>query len=101
MPGGSMTGAPKVRAVEIIEELEPVRRGPYAGAVGYIDLSGDLDLSITIRTAVIARGKIHLQVGGGIVADSTPDGELAETYAKATALQRALRPHDPTTEGQH
>ncbi|HWG84485.1 MAG TPA: aminodeoxychorismate synthase component I [Deinococcales bacterium] len=90
MPGGSMTGAPKVRAMEVIEELEPVRRGPYAGAAGYLDLSGSLDLSIVIRTAVLRAGRVHVQVGGGIVADSTPEGELAETHAKAAALRRAL-----------
>jgi para-aminobenzoate synthetase component I len=92
-PGGSMTGAPKIRSMEIIEELEPVRRGPYAGSVGYFDLSGTMDLSIVIRTAMIdhARDRVLVQVGGGIVADSQPQLELEETYAKARAILECLR----------
>ena len=92
-PGGSMTGAPKIRSMEIIEELEPVRRGPYAGSVGYFDLSGTMDLSIVIRTAMIdhARDRVLVQVGGGIVADSQPQLELDETYAKARAILECLR----------
>jgi para-aminobenzoate synthetase component I len=92
-PGGSMTGAPKIRSMEIIEELEPVRRGPYAGSVGYFDLSGAMDLSIVIRTAMIdhARDRVLVQVGGGIVADSQPQLELEETYAKARAILECLR----------
>jgi para-aminobenzoate synthetase component I len=92
-PGGSMTGAPKIRSMEIIEELEPVRRGPYAGSVGYFDLSGTMDLSIIIRTAMIdhARDRVLVQVGGGIVADSIPQLELEETYAKARAILECLR----------
>jgi para-aminobenzoate synthetase component I len=92
-PGGSMTGAPKIRSMEIIEELEPVRRGPYAGGVGYFDLSGSMDLSIVIRTAMIdhVRDRVLVQVGGGIVADSKPQLELEETYAKALAILECLR----------
>ena len=91
-PGGSMTGAPKIRSMEIIEELEPVRRGPYAGSVGYFDLSGTMDLSIVIRTAMIdhTRDRVLVQVGGGIVADSQPQLELEETYAKARAILECL-----------
>jgi anthranilate/para-aminobenzoate synthase component I len=89
-PGGSVTGAPKIRAMEIIDELEPVRRGPYTGAIGWIQ-AGDLELAMTIRTAVIARGAIHLHVGGGIVADSRPERELAETEEKAAAWRQILQ----------
>jgi para-aminobenzoate synthetase component I len=92
-PGGSMTGAPKIRSMEIIEELEPVGRGPYAGSVGYFDLSGTMDLSIIIRTAMIdhAQDQVLVQVGGGIVADSQPQLELEETHAKARAILECLR----------
>jgi para-aminobenzoate synthetase component 1 len=89
-PPGSMTGAPKVRAMEIIEELEPVRRGPYAGAIGYIDASGAMDLSVVIRTAVVHGERVSVQVGGAIVADSDPADELAETQAKGRLLLQAL-----------
>jgi anthranilate synthase component 1 len=90
-PAGTMTGAPKVRAMEIIDELEPERRGPYAGAVGYI-ASGDtrMDLAITIRTCVIAGGEASIQAGAGIVADSVPEREWEETGNKARALLTAL-----------
>ena len=71
-PAGTVTGAPKVRAMEIIEELEPTRRGPYAGAVGYLGFSGNLDFCITIRSFTIHQGQVYLQVGAGIVADSDP-----------------------------
>jgi para-aminobenzoate synthetase component 1 len=89
-PGGSVTGAPKLRATEIIEELEPARRGPYTGATGWLGAAGDLDLAVAIRTAVIRGGRLTLWVGGGVVADSTPAGELAETWDKARAFSRAL-----------
>ena len=85
-PGGSVTGAPKQRAMEIIEELEPVRRGPYTGATGWLGAAGDLDLAIAIRTALVRNGRLTLSVGGGIVADSRADAELAETIAKAAAF---------------
>lgn len=89
-PGGSITGAPKVRAMEIIDENEPIRRGIYTGSIGYIDFNGDADLNIVIRTFVIKDGKAHFQVGGGIVADSVPELEYQETLDKGRALMRAL-----------
>ena len=89
-PGGSVTGAPKIRAMEIIEELEPARRGPYTGATGWLGAAGDLDLAVAIRTATIRDDRLTLWVGGGIVADSTPAGELAETWDKAQAFSRVL-----------
>jgi len=89
-PAGTVTGAPKVRAMEIIDELEPVARGPYAGAVGYIGFSGNMDTCITIRTIVMARGRAYVQAGAGIVADSVPEREYVETVNKAKALVRAL-----------
>ena len=90
-PAGTMTGAPKVRAMEIIAELEPERRGPYAGAVGYIAAGGRrMDLAITIRTCVIAGGVASVQAGAGIVADSVPEHEWRETENKARALLTAI-----------
>jgi len=89
-PAGTVTGAPKVRAMEIIEELEPTRRGPYAGAVGYLGFSGNLDFCITIRSFTIHQGRVYLQVGAGIVADSDPATEFQETVSKGLALMRAL-----------
>jgi anthranilate synthase component 1 len=88
-PAGTVTGAPKVRAMEIIEELEPTRRGIYAGAIGSFSYNGDADLAITIRTLVAERGKGYIQVGAGIVADSVPRREHYETENKAGALLRA------------
>ena len=89
-PGGSITGAPKIRAMEIIDQLEPTRRGVYAGAVGYLDLFGNLDFCIAIRTLVCIRNKIYIQAGAGIVADSVPEKEYLETVNKARAMIRAL-----------
>jgi anthranilate synthase component 1 len=89
-PAGTVTGAPKVRAMEIIDELEPVARGPYAGAVGYIGYSGNMDAAITIRTIVMANERAYVQAGAGIVADSVPEREYLETVSKAKALVRAL-----------
>ncbi len=89
-PPGSMTGAPKVRAMEIIEALEPVRRGPYAGAIGYIDSSGAMDWSVVIRTAIVHGGRVMVQVGGAVVSDSLPQAELDETFAKGRFLLEAL-----------
>ncbi len=89
-PGGSITGVPKIRAMEIIEELEPVRRGVYCGAIGYISFTGAMDTSIAIRTLVLRDGRLHLSVGGGIVADSDPEAEYAETLAKGRAVLKAL-----------
>jgi para-aminobenzoate synthetase component 1 len=90
-PGGSVTGAPKVRAMEIISELEPTARGPYCGSLGYLGFDGTADTSILIRTFTVGRGWVQFPVGGGIVADSTPEGEYAETLHKAEGLVRALR----------
>ncbi len=89
-PGGSITGCPKVRSMEIIEELEPVRRGIYCGSIGYLSFSGRMDTSIVIRTLVLARGRAYLQVGGGIVADSDPQAEYEESLDKARAGLSAL-----------
>jgi anthranilate synthase component 1 len=88
-PAGTVSGAPKVRAMEIIDELEPVKRGIYAGAVGYLGFHGDMDLAIAIRTAVIKDGQLHVQAGAGIVADSDPTSEWIETQTKARAVLRA------------
>ena len=88
-PAGTVSGAPKVRAMEIIDELEPVKRGLYAGAVGYLGFNGDMDLAIAIRTAIVKDGQLHVQAGAGIVADSDPALEWQETQNKARALLRA------------
>ena len=90
-PGGTITGVPKIRCMEIIEELEPVRRGPYTGSMGYISWTGDLDFNILIRTMFLARQSAYLQVGAGIVADSRPDREYEETIYKAEGLLKALQ----------
>jgi len=89
-PAGTVSGAPKIRAMEIIEELEPTRRGPYAGAVGYLSFDGNLDSCITIRTIVVKGGLAFVQSGAGIVADSDPETEYEETFNKAEALLKAL-----------
>ena len=89
-PAGTVAGAPKIRAMEIIAELEPDRRGPYAGAVGYFDLMGNMDTAITIRTLVIKDGMAYIQAGGGIVYDSVPESEYEETVHKASAVLRAI-----------
>jgi anthranilate synthase component I len=89
-PAGTVTGAPKVRAMAIIDELEPTRRGPYAGAVGYFGFSGSMDTCITIRTLVIRDGTAYIQAGGGVVADSDPAAEYQETVNKAKAMMRAV-----------
>jgi len=89
-PGGSITGAPKVRAMEIIDQLEPTQRSVYTGAIGYFSLDGSAKFNIAIRTLILADERIHLQVGGGIVADSVPEDEYEETTAKALGLCRAL-----------
>jgi anthranilate synthase component 1 len=93
-PAGTVSGAPKVRAMEIIDELEPVERGPYAGAVGYLSFNGDLDSCITIRTLVFSQNQVFIQAGAGIVADSQPERELKETTHKVMALIESLS--DPT-----
>ncbi|RNC67755.1 MAG: anthranilate synthase component I [Desulfuromonadales bacterium] len=89
-PAGTLSGAPKVRAMEIIDELEPVRREVYGGAVGYFSFSGNMDLAIAIRTLVIRDGRVHLQAGAGIVADSDPAAEYQETVNKAMAVVKAI-----------
>jgi para-aminobenzoate synthetase component 1 len=95
-PGGSITGAPKLRSMEILEGLEPMRRGPYTGSIGYWGLDGSLDLSIVIRTALVKDGRAYVQVGGGIVADSDAASEYQETLDKAAALMRAIGQLAPT-----
>jgi anthranilate synthase component 1 len=89
-PTGTLSGAPKIRAMEIISELEGQKRGPYGGAVGYFGFSGNIDTAITLRTSVIKDGVAYVQAGGGIVADSTPEDEYQETLDKAGALLRAI-----------
>ncbi len=89
-PGGSITGAPKVRAMQIVDELEPARRGPYCGALGYFGAGGRFDLALAIRIGVLAGSELRVHVGGGIVADSEPDAELAETETKAAGWRAAL-----------
>lgn len=93
-PGGSVTGAPKVRAMEIITEIEPHRRGPYCGCIGYMGFNGDMDTAITIRTYAIKNDTVYFQAGGAITADSKPSIEYQETLNKAWALQQALMTYD-------
>jgi anthranilate synthase component 1 len=88
-PAGTVSGAPKVRAMEIIDELEPSKRGVYSGAVGYLGFNGDMDVAIAIRTAVIKDEMLYVQAGAGIVADSKPENEWIETKNKAKAILRA------------
>ena len=90
LPVGTVSGAPKIRAMEIIDEFEPTRRGPYAGAVGYVDFGGNMDTCIALRTMVISGGKVYLQAGAGFVADSVPQTEYEETINKARALLKAI-----------
>jgi anthranilate synthase component 1 len=90
LPAGTLSGAPKVRAMQIIDELEPHRRGPYGGAVGYIDFSGNMDTCIALRTMVLVGQTAYLQAGAGIVADSVPQMEREETLNKARGLLKAL-----------
>ncbi|MDG0968453.1 MAG: anthranilate synthase component I [Porticoccaceae bacterium] len=89
LPAGTLSGAPKIRAMEIIDELEPVKRNIYGGAIGYIGWNGNMDMAIAIRTAVLKDGKLHVQAGGGVVADSEPELEWEETMNKARAIMRA------------
>jgi anthranilate synthase component 1 len=91
LPAGTLSGAPKIRAMQIIDELEPVKRGPYGGAIGYLSFTGDLDSCIFIRSAVIKDGQVHIQAGGGIVADSDPAYEVRETEAKSGAVKAAVK----------
>jgi len=89
-PAGTVSGAPKVRAMEIIDELESERRGAYAGCIGYFGAGGDMDTCIALRTAVVKDEKVYVQAGGGIVADSDPESEYQESWNKARALMRAV-----------
>jgi len=104
-PAGTVSGAPKVRAMEIIDELEPTKRGPYAGVVGYLDFSGNLDTAIAIRTMFWRHGRASVQAGAGVVADSDPDDEDLECHNKARALliaaaaARRLAPLDTLETG--
>ncbi len=91
LPAGTLSGAPKVRAMQIIDELEPTKRGPYGGAVGYFDFSGNMDTCIAIRTIVLSGQQAYVQAGGGVVADSVPENEFQETLNKAKALLRAIQ----------
>jgi anthranilate synthase component 1 len=90
LPAGTLSGAPKVRAMQIIDELEPVKRGGYGGAIGYLSYTGDLDTCIHIRTVVVKDGVAHVQAGGGTVADAKPDYEFRESVAKAGAVMSAI-----------
>jgi anthranilate synthase component 1 len=93
-PAGTLSGAPKVRAMEIIDEIEPTRRGLYGGVVGYVDFSGNVDVAIAIRTALIQDGIAHVQAGAGVVADSDPLAEARECANKAGAVVRAVATAD-------
>ena len=98
-PAGTVSGAPKIRAMEIISELEPSARGPYAGAVGYFGFNGNMDFCITIRTITIARNQLSIQAGAGIVADSSPESEYQETLKKAAAMLKSIeevKENDPS-----
>ena len=98
-PGGSVTGAPKIRAMEIIDELEPVTRGPYTGSIGYLGFNRESQLNIAIRTAVCQPGAVHFHAGAGIVTDSVPEAEYDETMAKAAGFLAAL--NQPSTQPAH
>jgi anthranilate synthase component 1 len=99
-PAGTVSGAPKVRAMQIIDGLEITRRGPYAGVVGYFDFSGNLDTCITIRTIVATGGRAYVQAGAGVVADSVPQNEADETKRKAEALLRAVAASGSISAGE-
>jgi len=99
-PAGTVSGAPKIRAMELIDELEPSRRGPYAGAVAYIGFSGNLDSCISIRTIVLKNGLASIQAGAGIVFDSVPEREFDECVDKSAALRRAIEIARPRTTGE-
>ena len=98
-PAGTVSGAPKIRALEIIDEIEPVKRGVYAGAVGYWAWNGNMDTAIAIRTGVLKDGRLHVQAGGGIVADSVPANEWEETLNKRRALFRAAAVAEAGVDG--
>jgi anthranilate synthase component 1 len=90
LPAGTLSGAPKVRAMQIIDELEPVKRGGYGGAIGWASYAGELDTCIHIRTVVVKDGVAHIQAGGGTVADAKPDYEFRESEAKSRAVKQAI-----------
>ena len=98
-PAGTVSGAPKIRAMEVISELEPDRRGPYAGAVGYFDFSGNMDTCITIRTIVMKDGVASVQAGGGVVFDSDPEAEFQESLNKARGMLLAIDRAEAMEEG--
>jgi anthranilate synthase component 1 len=100
LPAGTVSGAPKVRAMQVIDELEPHRRGPYAGAIGYVDFTGNMDTCIALRTMVIAGGKAYVQAGAGIVYDSDPATEYQETLNKAGGLLKAVALAERTLGGE-
>jgi anthranilate synthase component 1 len=89
-PAGTLSGAPKIRAMQIISELEQTARGPYGGCVGYFSFNGNLDYCITIRTALLKDGRAYVQAGGGWVSDSTPEGEFQETINKSMSMRKAV-----------
>ena len=89
LPAGTVSGAPKVRAMEIIDELEPEKRGVYGGGVGYFSANGDMDMCIALRTALVKDEKLYIQAGGGVVYDSDPEAEYMETVHKSNAIRRA------------
>ena len=91
LPVGTVSGAPKIRAMQIIDDLEPTRRGPYGGAVGYLDFAGDMDTCIALRTIVWRNGTFDVQAGAGVVADSVPGAEFEETMSKAKAMLKAVQ----------
>jgi para-aminobenzoate synthetase component 1 len=99
-PGGTITGAPKIRTMEIIEELEPVRRGPYTGSLGWIDYNGDMEFNIIIRTMAIRDRVVHIQAGAGIVIDSDPEREYKESLNKAKALWKAIQYSERFASGE-
>jgi anthranilate synthase component 1 len=99
-PAGTLTGAPKIRAMEIIAELEPDQRGPYGGAIGFFNRDGDLEAAITIRTMVVQDGVAHVQVGAGIVADSDPPREYEETLNKARGVLAAVAEAERMEQGE-
>jgi anthranilate synthase component 1 len=89
MPAGTVSGAPKVRAMQIIDELEPEKRGVYGGGLGYFSAGGDMDMCIALRTAIVKDQKLYIQAGGGVVYDSDPEAEYQETVHKSNAIRRA------------
>jgi anthranilate synthase component 1 len=99
-PAGTLSGAPKVRAMQLIDELEPVKRGLYGGAVGYLSFTGEMDLAIAIRTGIIKNGNLYVQAAAGVVADSIPEAEWQETENKARAVLRAAEQVQDGLDGE-